>query len=103
MHQRSLFRKVAPTIPAGVLAEVYRGRNPFLDRFIDGCEIEPLTEVRAKLVGQLLAKCKLNVGVVDASVVEGALRRNDAVVTSNVTHIEALAASIGRKIAVVPI
>jgi predicted nucleic acid-binding protein len=103
IHQRALMRKEAPTVPAVVLAEVYRGKQPNLERFLDGCKIEPMTEVLARTAGLTLGRSKMVVGAVDAAVVEGALRRGDLVVTSDPKHIEALAAALGRKIGIVPL
>jgi hypothetical protein len=40
----------------------------------------------------------IDAGAIDASVVEGALRRGDSVVTSNPTHLAALADGVHKKI-----
>ncbi len=90
LHRRALERGSAPTVPVGVLVEAWRGR-PELSRLLSGCAVEALTEQPARAAGELLAGCSLDVGAVDASVVEGALRRADVVVTSNRAHLAALA------------
>ena len=41
--------------------------------------------------------------IVDVSVAEGALRRGDAVVTSNVTHIRKVADAVGASLRIQPI
>jgi len=51
-----------------------------------GCSVEPLSESQARSVGRLAAASGLD-DTVDLAVAEGALRRNDVVVTSNPTHI----------------
>jgi hypothetical protein len=75
-----------------VLAEAWRGgsRQASLARFLALCEVEPLTEQQAKAVGALAAKVGHD-DVVDVTVVEGAARRGDAIVTSNHTHITKIA------------
>lgn len=90
LHRRALERGSAPTVPVGVLVEAWCGR-PELSRLLSGCAVEALTEQPARAAGELLAGCSLDVGAVDASVVEGALRRADVVVTSNRAHLAALA------------
>jgi hypothetical protein len=104
IHQRSLMRGVRPTVPAGVLAEVYRsGRQANLARLLRGCQIEPLDELTAKSAGMLLGRCALDPGAVYASVAEGALRRADAVVSANAAHLRALADGAGRKLEVIAV
>ena len=51
-----------------------------------GCAVEPLTEPQARAIGKLAAASGLD-DTVDLAVAEGALRRQDTVVTSNPTHI----------------
>ncbi|HCT75777.1 MAG TPA: twitching motility protein PilT [Micromonosporaceae bacterium] len=103
IHQRALARGDAPIVPAAILTEVYRGKNAQLDRFLEGCKVEVLTEVLARAAGMMLAECKVDTGAVDAIVVENALRRGNAVVTSNVKHLAALAEGVGRKLEIVPV
>jgi predicted nucleic acid-binding protein len=103
MHRRALERLHTPTVPAGVLAQAWRGGpQPTLSRLLDGCAIEPLDELGARAVGQLLGRAT-SVDIVDASVVAGALRRGDAVVTSDRRDIETLASAVGRRIDVIPV
>jgi predicted nucleic acid-binding protein len=64
---------------------------------LQGCKIEPLAEVQARRVGELIARCGLD-DTVDVAVAEGAMRRNDAVITSNRAHIEQVANAVGRRI-----
>lgn len=92
LHAGFLALEVSPTVPTPVLAEAWRGgsRQASLARLLALCTIEPLTEDHAKAVGALAARAD-NDDIVDATVVEGANRRHDAVVTSNPTHIRKIA------------
>lgn len=88
IHAGFLALEVSPTVPTLVLAEAWRGssRQASLARFLALCTTEPMTEDQAKAVGTLAARAGHD-DVVDVTVVEGAIRRHDAVVTSNPTHI----------------
>lgn len=98
LHRAALSRELIPTVPAGVLAEAWRGGPQHrLSRFLRGCRVEALTEQQARTVGSLAARSGIH-DTVDLAVAEGALRRNDAVVTSNRTDIEAIAAAAQRSI-----
>jgi predicted nucleic acid-binding protein len=101
LHAGFLAEEVVPVVPAPVLAEAWRGgsRQASLSRFLDLCEIEPLTEQQAKAVGALAAKAD-HVDIVDVTVVEGAARRGDAVVTSNHTHIAKIAQAARTRLAI---
>ncbi len=84
--------EISPTVPTPVLAEAWRdgSRQASLARFLALCITEPLTEEQAKAVGALAARVEHD-DIVDVTVVEGAVRRRDAVVTSNPTHIRKIA------------
>ncbi len=100
LHRAALVRGLAPVVPAGVLGEAWRGGPQHrLSRMLKGCLIEPLTEVQARAVGVLAASSDLD-DTVDLAVAEGALRRHNAVVTSNRADIELVAASVGRRLVV---
>ena len=91
LHRAAVARGHAPSVPAGALAEAWRGGpQHHLSRLLKGCQVESLTETQARAVGVLIGRSGLY-DTVDAAVAEGAMRRNDAVVTSNRTHIEQLA------------
>lgn len=103
LHRRVLERSYLPTVPAGVLAQTWRGGSqPLLSRMIGGCAVESLDEPTARLVGALLSRARSS-DVVDACVVVGALRRRDAIVTSDRTDIERLAHAVGRRVATIVI
>ena len=91
LHARLLTRNVIPTVPAPVLAEAWRGgpTQVRLMRLLSTCEVEPLSEAQARRVGVLAGRARRS-DIVDATVVEGAIRRHDAIVTSDVDDIQAL-------------
>jgi hypothetical protein len=96
LHAGYLAEEVIPTVPAAVLAEAWRGgsRQASLSRLLRVCDTEPMSEELARNVGVLAGKSGHD-DVVDVSVVEGAVRRGDAVVTSNMTHIRKVADAAG--------
>lgn len=103
LHRATLARGLSPTVPAGVLGEAWRGGPQHrLSRMLKGCNIEILTEEQAREIGVLAGRSGLS-DTVDLAVAEGALRRNDAVVTSNRTHIEQIADSVRRRLILHPV
>ena len=96
LHAGYLAEEVIPTVPAAVLAEAWRGgsRQASLSRLLRMCDTEPMSEELARNVGVLAGKSGHD-DVVDVSVVEGAVRRGNAVVTSNMTHIRMVADAAG--------
>lgn len=91
IHKRVLARGILPMVPATVLAEVWRGGRGQhrLGQFIESCTVEPFNEESARASGVLLVVASH--GVVDASVVECALRHSCPCVTGNRRHLEDLA------------
>ncbi len=102
LHRRSLERGAPPTIPAAVLVEAWRG-HPELARLVKGCEVEDLRRASAQASGLLLGAGPDGIEAADATVVEGALRRGDTVVTSNRSHLVSLAAAVERRLGVIDI
>lgn len=92
LHAGFLAEEVAPVVPAPALAEAWRGgaRQASLSRLLAMCDIEPMSDEQARKVGVLAGKAAHD-DVVDVTVVEGAIRRHDAVVTSNGEHIRHIA------------
>jgi predicted nucleic acid-binding protein len=84
-----------------VVAQAWRGgrRQAQLARFLAGCDIEPLDDGQARAVGTLAARAGAT-DIVDITVVEGALRRRDLVVTSDPDDLHAIAAGAGRRLEV---
>ncbi len=99
LHAGYLAEEVIPTVPTPVLAEAWRGgtRQASLSRLLRMCDTEPMSEDLAKNVGVLAGKSGHD-DIVDVFVVEGAVRRGDAVVTSNVTHIRMVANAAGARL-----
>lgn len=98
LHRAALTRGVVPIVAAGALAESWRGGpQARLCMLLKGCDVEPLTEAQAREVGLLAAACGLD-DTVDLAVVEGALRRDDAVVSSNRSDLELAASAVGRSL-----
>jgi hypothetical protein len=103
LHRRTLEAGKRPTVPAAVLAQVWRGGpQAALSRVLSGCSIEPLDEQRARAVGVALGRSKTS-DVVDASVVIGAIARGDMIVTADVDDVATIAAALGARVEVVPI
>lgn len=92
LHAGLLAEEVVPVVPAPVLAEAWRGgaRQANLSRLLAMCEVEPMSEEQARRVGILAGKADHD-DVVDVTVAEGAIRRGDAVVTSNEDDIRRIA------------
>jgi hypothetical protein len=99
LHAGFLAEEVVPTIPAPVLAEAWRGggRQASLSRLLAMCEVEPMSDGQARRVGVLAGKAAHD-DIVDVTVVEGAARRRDAVVTSNDAHIHAIVDAAGARL-----
>lgn len=93
LHAGFLAEEVTPTVPAPVLAQVWHGSGPrqaALSRLLAMCFTEPLSEEQARRVGMLAARAR-HPDIVDATVVEGAARRGDAVVASDRGDLERIA------------
>jgi predicted nucleic acid-binding protein len=77
-------RGVTTTIPAVVLAEVWRGdaTDAPVARLVKWCRIEPLDESRARAAGKLRRETD-GAGAVDACVAVGVRERGDAIATSD--------------------
>src|SRR5450755_153618 len=100
-HRALLERRDVPTVPAPVLAQSWRGtsRQALLARLLAGCDVEALDDEQARSVGSLAARAATS-DVVDACVVEGAIRRRDLVVSSGDGDLQAIAAAINRRLEV---
>ncbi len=57
LHRRALERGIRPTVPAGVLAQAWRGGpQAELSRFLAGCRVEALTEAASRVTGAACAR-----------------------------------------------
>ena len=99
-HRSIVKSGTKPVVPAGVLAQVWRGgsgRQAPLARALKQCTVESLDEALAKQVGEA-GKGLSSPDVVDISVVVGALSRGDQVFTSDPDDIERVSNAIHRRL-----
>ena len=98
-HRALLLRREVPTVPAPVVAQSWQGSNRqvLLARMLSGCDVEALDDTQARSVGALAARAPTN-DIVDACVVEGALRRRDLVVSSDEGGLQSIAAATGSRL-----
>ena len=68
-----------------------------LARLLAGCHVESLDDIRARAAGTVAGRANTT-DVVDASVVEGALRRDDLVVSSDHGDLNSIAAAVSRRL-----
>jgi hypothetical protein len=96
IHKAALLRRELITVPAVVLAHVWRdgARQARLGQLLAGCEIEAFGGAMAKAVGRLLAASGTS-DLVDAAVVVAASGRGDLVITSDPRDLTALASRLG--------
>jgi hypothetical protein len=98
-HRALLLRRIVPIVPAAVIAQCWRGTpgQAQLARLLAGCETEPLDDTRARATGTLASRASV-ADIVDASVIEGALRRGDLIISSDERDLIAIAAAVGRRV-----
>jgi predicted nucleic acid-binding protein len=85
VHLKEAERRSAPlTVPAAVVAEVWRGgpRAARLSMLLAACVIEPLSEALARSAGEALAAVG-GANTIDAVVMASAAKRGDRVLTSD--------------------
>jgi len=97
LHHGFLEEEAIPTVPAPVVAQAWRGgpRQASLARLLAPCRVEPMDDESSRRVGALAGKAK-HEDVIDVCVVDGAIRRNDAVVTSDPDDLRRVARAGGR-------
>jgi hypothetical protein len=100
-HRALLSLREVPTTPAVVVAQAWRGgsRQALLARFLVGCEVESMHVEQARAVGILAGRAATS-DIVDATVVEGAVRRHDVVISSDPDDLWAIANSVNRRLEV---
>jgi hypothetical protein len=98
-HRALLMLREVPTVPAAVVVQSWRGTNrqAQLARLLTGCLVESLDHDHAGAAG-VLATQAATTDVVDACVVEGALRRGDLVVSSDEDDLRRIASAVGRRL-----
>ncbi len=96
IHKAALLRRDQITVPAVVLAQVWRdgARQARLGQLLAGCEVEVFGREMARAVSRLLTASGTS-DLVDAAVVIAAARRGDLVVTSDPHDLTALAKTLG--------
>lgn len=100
LHRRALERGVRPVVPAGVLGQAWRGGpQAELSRALKGCRIEALDEARSRAAGQACGRSR-TADVIDATVVVGAIARNDVVVTSDPNDMKRIASALNASLEV---
>lgn len=80
----AFIRGIVPTVPAVVLAEVWRGdaKDARVARLLKACNVERLDETRACEAGALRRRVAGS-SAIDACVAAGVRRRGDTLVTSD--------------------
>ena len=98
-HRALLLRRVIPSVPAPVVAQCWRDtpRQAQLARLLAGCDVEALDDTKARATGTLAGHAR-TADIVDAGVVEGALRRGDLIISSDPGDLTAIAAAVSRHI-----
>lgn len=76
-------------VPQVVLVEWWRGRTDWRERILAMLVVEPLTDARAKLAGEVIGDIE-GAAVVDAVVMASAASRGDVVFTSDPDDLERL-------------
>lgn len=101
LHAGFLALETAPTVPAAVLVEAWRGGagQASLARLLALCKVDDLEDRGARDAGALLGAAGGG-NVVDATVVRGALDRGDVVVTSDEEDITMLVDAVGETVTV---
>jgi predicted nucleic acid-binding protein len=96
-HRVRLELGLAVAVPAPVVAQVSRSaKQAQLRRVLAGCEVVEFDEANAHAAGRILASSKTH-DVVDAAVVELAIRRRATIVTSDVRDLSKLATAAGAR------
>lgn len=99
-HRELTARGVVPSVPATVLAQVWRGGpQAEVSRLLRGCKVVAVTEDEARRAGAALARSRTT-DIVDATVVVGALERRESVVTGDPADIAEIVAALGRHLIV---
>lgn len=98
LHDGVLRRDLSPLVPAGVLAQAWRGGpQANLSRLMAGCTVWALDEDAARAIGSLCRDAGTS-DVIDASVVVLARAVGAAIVTSDRDDIESLIQASGMRL-----
>lgn len=88
---RARGREDAMVVSQVVLAEWWRGRSDWREKILAMLVVEPLTDARAKLAGEAVARVA-GATTIDAVVMASAASRGDTVFTSDQDDLERLRA-----------
>ena len=100
-HRVRLEAGLVPVAPAPVVAQVSRSaRQVQLRRLLRGCEVVPLDEGLAHVVGRLLGRSG-TADIVDATIVTIAMNAQADIVTSDVGDISRLARAAGARLTII--
>ncbi len=100
IHRRALERGVVPRIPAAVVTEAWRTtRQANVARLLAGSDVAALHRPRAMRAGQLLGRARGD-DAIDATVVQLASERGDAVVTGDRHDLERIAEANGLRLSI---
>ena len=103
LWEQAELRDAEVTVPANVLAQVYRGaRSAVIVHLLRACVVEPVDERLAKRIGEVCGKADVD-DVVDVSVVIGAAARGDHIVTSDVRDIKRIASHVRGVAGIIPV
>ena len=103
LWERAIRRDLEVTVPANVIAQVYRGaRSAVVARLLKACLVEVVDARFAMLVGEVSARAGVR-DVVDVSVVVGAAARRDHIITSDCDDLARIAAHVRGVAGLIPI
>ena len=100
-HRALLSLREVPTTPAPVVAQAWRrgSQQALRARLLVGSDIEPMNDDQTHAVGNLAGRAGTT-DVIDATVVEGAFRRHDIVLSSDPDDLKTIADSVNRRLEV---
>lgn len=103
LWERAVRRDLEVTVPANVIAQVYRGaRSAVVARLLKACLVEVVDARFAMLAGEASARAGVR-DVVDVSVVVGAASRRDYIVTSDCADLARVVAHVRGVAGLIPI
>lgn len=99
--RRAFNANMTPTVPAVVLAEVWRGdrKDARVAQLLKSCVVESLDASRAQAAGAL-RRSTAGAGAVDACVAVGVRERGDAIATSDPDDMRRL---LGSRVTILPV
>ena len=103
LWERAILRDLEITVPANVIAQVYRGaRSAVVAKLLKACVVEVVDARLAMAVGVASVRAGVR-DVVDVSVVVGAAARRDHIVTSDCEDLARIATHVRGVAGLIPI